>query len=158
MDAYRKLIIMGTNRLVEKGLITLASTGVDKQKSDVGGYIFAELAGHPSVISWSDAGFEELRISVWWKYDHSKHPQANLSGNAQEKFLTSRPLAKRKHYPKFIGVTVSAWLERKKGPHIQGKGREHLFDLYTRRGEKDALDALPVVNPTGYGAEGKFFM
>ena len=97
-------------------------------------------------------------ISVWWKYDHSKHPQANFAGSSKEEFSGSLPLAKRKHYPKFVGVTVSAWIERQKGPHIQGKGRKHLFDIYTRTGEKNALSALPDEDPIGYAAEGTFFM
>jgi hypothetical protein len=152
LDSYRKLIILGVNKLLEDNLISLTST------NDTQGHIFADLGGHPSVIVWNGIGFGELRISVWWKYDHSKHPQANLTGSSEEKFLTSQPLAKPQDYPNFVGVTVSAWLERKTGKHIQGKGHERLFDIYTRRGEKAELDDLLYVEPNGYDAEGKFFL
>lgn len=151
LDPYRKLIILGINKLLADGLISLTST------SDTQGHVFAELGGYPSAVIWNGIGFGELRVSVWWKYDHSKHPQANLIDSSKEEFKTSQPLAKQQDYPKFVGVTVSAWLERKTGQHVQGKGRERLFDVYTRRGEKIALDALPDAKPNGYEAEGKFF-
>jgi len=95
---------------------------------------------------------------VWWKYDHSRHPQAELGGSSREQFKTSLPLAKKQHYPKFVGVTVSGWLERKTGKHLQGKGQKGLFDVYTRRGEKEILKSLSDPSPSGFKAEGKFFL
>ena len=70
-------------------------------------------------------------------------------------FETTLPLAKRQHYPKFVGVAVSAWLERENGPYLQGYGVDRL-DVYVRRGEQQALEALPEATPLGYGAEGRF--
>ena len=85
MNPYRKLLVLGLNTLLQQNLLSLHW---DKGKKD-NGHHFCALAGEPSVISWNDAGFGEVRIAVWWKYDHSKHPQANASGDHKEQFLTS---------------------------------------------------------------------
>jgi hypothetical protein len=157
MNPFRKLLIASTNELLDRGLITLQ--GKDGKYSHPGeGHIFVDLYGYPSVILWDDIGFEELRISVWWKYDHSMHPQANLCGNTRERFNMSSPLASRNLYRKFVGVTVSGWLERRTSKHLQGKNQEALFDIYTRKGEKTELTDLPPLIPKGFQAEGKFFI
>jgi hypothetical protein len=158
VNPHRKLLIWAVNKLVNDGQIKLVVSGKDQKDRDEQGHLITQLFGEPTVIVWSNAGYEEVRVSVWWKYDHSRHPQANLQGNSRERFQTSAPLAKRQHYPKFVGVTVSGWLERKNGPHLQGKGSEGLFDIYTRRGEMPALEALPAPEPLGFGAEGKFYL
>ncbi|MGZ8406694.1 MAG: hypothetical protein ACXWVJ_01560 [Caulobacteraceae bacterium] len=158
MDAHRKLLIWGINKLVSDKLISLRATGDDRTNPDEAGHLVTELFGEPTVILWANIGFEELRISVWWKFDHGRHPQANKQGNFRERFQTSAPLAKRQHYPKFVGATVSGWLERKNGPYLQGKNSERLFDLYTRRGETASLEALPVPEPLDFGPDGKFYL
>lgn len=158
MEACRNLVVLGVNKLIEDGLISLAASGNDARNESNNGHAFVTLAGHPSVVSWNEIGFDELRVSVWWKYDHSKHPQAEMTGAYKEQFHTPLPLAKRQHFPKFVGATVSAWIERKTGTHIQGKGRERLFDVYIRRGEKAELEAIPEAKPRGYKAEGVFFL
>jgi len=152
MDSHRKLLVLATNELLKRNLISLDS------EEDARGHVMATIAGENAVIMWRGIGWGELEISVWWKYDHAHHPQANLEGNAREEFKTSSPLAKRQHYPKFVGVTVSGWIERKTTKHLQGKKHDSLFAVYTRRGEKETLDALPDPIPDGFKAEGKFFM
>jgi hypothetical protein len=157
MNPYRKLIIAATNELLDWSLITL--DGKDGKYSHAeDGHVFLDLFGYPSIVLWRDIGFEELQITVWWKYNHDLHPQANLSGNSREKFHMSSPLAKRHSYKNFVGVTVSAWLERRTGKHLQGKNQEALIDIYTRKGEKQALEKFPCPKPRGFLAEGKFFM
>ena len=160
MNAHRKLLIYGLNELLSKKLISLTPKGEinSEHDEDENGHVFVDLLGYPSVILWSNAGFQELRISVWWKYDHSRHPQANLTGNAKESFVTSGPLAKRQHYKRFVGVTASAWLERKDGKWLQGEGSRAIFDIYTRSGEKAVLEKLPIPKPNGYKAEGQVYI
>jgi hypothetical protein len=157
INPYRKLLIAGTNELLKGCLITLNGKE-GKYPHEDNGHVFLDLFGFPSVVLWSDISFEELRISVWWKYNHALHPQANLTGNSRESFSMSSPLASRLLYKNFVGVTVSAWLERRTGKHLQGSNQECLFDLYTRKGEKQALEKLPYPAPNGFFAEGKFFM
>ncbi|MCF6404459.1 hypothetical protein L3C95_16295 [Chitinophaga filiformis] len=156
IDPYRKLLITATNELLQRGLITLQSQS-GSYLHEPKGHVLLDLYGFPSVVLWNDIGFEELRITVWWKYNHALHPQANLTGNARENFSLSSPLASRIHYKKFVGVTASAWLERRTGKHLQGRNREKVFDVYTRNGELSEMEKLPCPKPNGFRAEGKFF-
>lgn len=153
MNPYRKLLVAGVNKLLSENLISLDA----KNKKYVNaGHIITELLGYTTVIMWEEAGFEELRVSVWWKYDHSFHPQANLTGNTRERFTLEKPLAKRQHYKKFVGIVTSGWLERRNGKHIQGEKNRALFGVYTRKGEKELLEGIPDPMPNGFKSEGKF--
>lgn len=152
-DPYRNLLVEAINVLVENNHISLDLDEVDEYNEF--GYVFHELFGYNSVISWSNIGLGELRISVWWKYNHGKHPQANLEGRAREKFLSTEPLAKRSHYRKFVGVVASCWLERDTGKYIQGKKRRGIFNTYTRKGELEALRKLKTAIPKGYKDSGR---
>ena len=155
MNPYRKLLVAGLNEILSRGLLSL---NWDDESRETTSHIETLIAGHNSIVSWSDAGHGEVRISVWWKYDHSKHPQANSKGMAQESFSTPSPLAKRQHYPKFVGVVCSAWLERDNGKYIQGQGNDHIFKKYTRKNELEYLKRLPNPIPNGFKPEGRFHM
>lgn len=155
MNPYRKLLVFGLNEILSRGLLSLDWDGSSDESTS---HIEIQIAGHNSIVSWSGAGFGEVRISVWWKYDHNKHPQANLEGNARETFSTPSPLAKRQHYPKFVGVVCSAWLERDKGKYLQGKGSHHLIEKYTRKNELGNLKQIPNPIPNGFEPEGRFHM
>ncbi|MGQ2979197.1 MAG: hypothetical protein ACT6Q9_05810 [Polaromonas sp.] len=150
MHNLRKLLVLAVNQLLERRLISL--DGENEQ-----GHLLTTIAGEPSVVNWRGIGSQELQISVWWKYDHSKHPQADLQGSYRETFTGTAPLAKSQHYPKFVGAFASAWLERSTAKHLQGRGAKHIFKHYVRRGESENLDAIPTPVPNGFDAEGKFF-
>jgi hypothetical protein len=152
-NPYRNLLVAGTNELLNKNLISLDSSKNHQED----GYLFTNIFDFPSVVIWREISFEEILISVWWKYDHRLHPQAELSGSSRENFTNSIPLAERKDYKKFIGVTASAWLERKNGKFLQGKENRGIVDIYTRRGEKTALEKMSYQKPNGYETEGKFY-
>jgi hypothetical protein len=146
---YRKLLVLAVNHLIDEGLIDLNA------QQDVKGHTQTTIAGRNTAINWTGIGCGEIRIAVWWDYDHSKHPQANLQGNFRESFQTGSPLAKRQHFPKFVGVVVSCWLEREKGKYLQGREGDFLPDRYARRGALAELEALPDPIPNGYAAEGR---
>ncbi len=152
MHHHRKLLVLGTNHLLDAGVITLDDVEVAP------GHRFTTLGGRPSVILWRSIGSGELRVSVWWDYDHSRHPQADLAGNARESFSTSAPLAKRSKYPQFVGAVASGWLERKEGKWLQGKGFHGIFDAYVRRDARLTLGAMKDPVPEGYEAEGRFIL
>lgn len=156
VDPYRNLIVAGLNELVKRQLISLTPNKLNSQKDD--GHLFVNLAGFPSVVLWSDRGFDELLISVWWKYDHSKHPQANLTGNAKENFNSETPLADRLLYKNFVGVTASCWLERRAGKYLQGEKRDYISNIYTRAGELKNLKQIPIQVPMDYEMSGPFHM
>jgi len=151
MQAHRKLLVLGLNELLAQNLLSLTDEG------DSQGYIMTKIAGEDAVLLWQTIGSEEVQISVWWKFDHSKHPQAQLDGAYRERFSSSSPLAKSQHYPKFVGATVSGWLERKTGKYLMGRHSQGLFGTYMRRGEREVLDAIPVPVANGFKVEGKFF-
>ena len=157
MDDFRKLLVLGVNEAIKGGRLSLAAPPTDAA-TDEDGHFFTTLAGLPSVVLWNSISVGELRVSVWWDYDHSKHPQADGIGNSRESFSLSQPLARRIHYPKFVAATASGWLERKTGKHLQGTGKQGIFDTYLKRGMKATLGALPVPKPDGYSAEGQFFL
>jgi hypothetical protein len=148
----RKLLVLALNHLVDQKHLSLSGTGGER------GHCEAEIAGRRSMILWEDIGFQEQRLSVWWDYDHSRHPQANLQGNSREEFRTGQPLAKRHRYREFVGATVSGWVERERGPYLQGRGRKGLFDLYLRQDAKSVIEAVKNPVPRGFSTEGKFMM
>lgn len=150
MDKYRKLLVMALNELLHRDVISLEQPGPD-------GHIEARLANETCMIIWREIGCEEAQVSVWWKYDHVQHPQAELSGNQRESFRSSLPLAPKSKFPLFIGAAVSGWLERRTGKYLQGKGRDYLFDVYTRAGEAEILEALPEPVAQCFRAEGRKF-
>ena len=152
MHHLRKLLVLGVNELLARGEVQL--DGPSKNDHDDYGHIFWDIAGENSVVAWTNIGSQELRVSVWWKYDHEKHPQKDAPGNAQECFRTSRPLAKEQHYPKFVGAFASGWLERETGKYLQGRGPTGIFDKYVRRNELDALKQLADPIPAGFASEG----
>ncbi|BBL31219.1 hypothetical protein [Pantoea ananatis] len=154
MTSLRNLLVIGTNYLVDNNLINLDSS---KDLGEPSGHAFTEISGKKSVIIWQGINCEEIKISVWWDYDHENHPQANKTGSSREGFQTSRPLAKSQHYPKFIGAMVSGWLERKTSKHLQGEKNEGLVDTYIRRTNKIELEGLPKTDGKGFKASGKFY-
>lgn len=153
-DPYRNLLVSAVNKLIEENYISLNLEGVNEENEE--GYIACKIFGYSSIIIWRNIGFGELHISIWWKYNHKNHPQANLKGNQKENFNLSQPLANRNHYSKFVGVVASCWLERKQGKYIQGVNRESIFDIYTRKGELKHLKELPIIKPKGYEISGPF--
>lgn len=156
IDPYRNLLVAATNLLLQEKLISLEyNKEIERSES---GHIITTLFNYTTVIIWNNIGYGELSISVWWKYNHDNHPQANLKGNTKERFRTLSPLAKRQHYKKFVGVVASCWLERKDGKFLQGKKRKCIFDIYTRQNDKQELENLPIQTPNGYESEGTYYI
>lgn len=155
MNPYRKLLVIGLNEILRQNIFSLDWDGASKLES---GHLEMMIAGHRSKVLWQDAGFGEVAVAVWWKYDHDKHPQANLEGNAREAFTTPSPLANKRSFPKFVGAVASAWLERDKGKYLQGKGSGHIFERYMRKGEKALLQNMPNPVPQSFDPEGPFEM
>ena len=141
-----KLLILGINELVGRDLISLSPTN---DENDFG-HILVDIAGRSSVVIWRDIGCGELRVSVWFDLDMSRHPQAHKAGKYGERFLTASPLAKREHFAEFVGATTSSYLDRKKSPCIQGAGRGAIFQTYIRRGLRPTLEAIPEPVPRGF--------
>jgi len=162
-DPHRNLLVLAINYLVENSLISLETPDdyQDRQLDPTGesrerGHVITTIAGRNTVICWADIGHEELRVSVWWDYDHSKHPQANNIGSYKERFQTASPLAKRSKFKNFVGVVCSGWLERQEGKYLQGRMRKNLFQIYTRKENLEPLKKIQTTKSLGYYSEGNF--
>ena len=166
--------------LIKKELIDMNST------IDAGdGYLECDLLGKPSVINWSYISHGEIRLSVWWNFDKTKHPQHLEGGyknkvvldtlptqektryldmkrgvysNSVESFQSTTPLANSSKYINFVGVLCSAWVERKDGKHLQLKDGKHILDSYIRSRDKKALCSIPDCKPLGFELTGRFYM
>jgi len=49
-------------------------------------------------------------------------------------------------------------LERSTGKYLQGKNSEAIFDVYTRKGEKEELERQSLQKPNTFGIEGKVYI
>ncbi len=157
-DPYRNLIVEAINELLKKEKINF---NVDQEQlgkaGDMDGHLLTKLFGQNCAILWREISYQELIITVWWKYDHSKNPQADLEGNERESF-NDTPLADKRHYKKFVGAVVYGWLERLTDHCLMGKDGENIGKYYVRQGAKMELENLPFVKPEGFKAEGKFYL
>ncbi|TGM13264.1 hypothetical protein EHQ81_10495 [Leptospira selangorensis] len=167
------------NLLIEKGLIDMNSSEDAKN-----GYLESELLGKPTVLNWCYIGHGEIRLSVWWNFDKTKHPQHLEGGfknlvlldnlkkeerskywgkntaihstdNAVEKYHTPEPLAKTARYKEFVGVLCSTWIERKTGKYLQTKDGKGIFGSYIRNKDKEKLVFIPDCSPLGFTLNGK---
>ena len=152
-DPYRNLIVAAINELLQQKKINF---NVDKEQpgkaGDMDGHFFTKLFGQNCVILWREVSYQELMITVWWKYDHSKNPEAN----GAESFYDT-PSADKRHYKKFAGTVVYGWLERLTEHYLMGKDSGNIGKFYVRQGEKIELENLPFIKPEGFQAEGKFY-
>jgi len=155
MHENRRLLVLAVNELLKQKCITLDYNGDDKVAESECGHIRTVLAGFESVILWRNIGYGELSISIWWNYDHSKHPQAELDGSKRENFTSNTPLAKKSKYSDFVGAVVSGHLERKDGKYLMGKNTNFLTRTYLRQNMSDSLKNLEIPDPDGYSSEGK---
>lgn len=146
-----KLLISAINILQERSLISWSPTHLLPPQH---GHIIVEVAGEPTAIIWHDAGYGELSISVWWKFDYNAYVRR---GPMIANFAATLPAASRKRYPQFVGATASVWLERKNGTFTQGEPAR-LFDVYTRKGLEEELDALPWEEPRGFKISGDYYL
>src|SRR5690554_1222835 len=120
---HLRLVIAPINFLLDRSLIERVPNSAAPPEH---GHTITNLAGHPAAIVWHDAGYGELSISVWWKFDVDAYLRRRSAKMAP--FIATVPIASRKRYPLFVGATVSVWLERKDGLFIQGKP-SRLFDI-----------------------------
>lgn len=180
--AQTHLLGHALNRLVNKNLIDMGST-----EDAEPGFLECELEGKPTIINWHYAGYGEIRLSVWWNFDKTRHPQHLEGGyrdkvlldelpeseqrkywgtnkgiystsNSVEKYQTAEPLAKKSRYRDFIGVLCSTWVERKDGKYLQTEKGNRISSSYIRKADKEALCNVSDCIPNGFSLTGKFHM
>lgn len=151
MDIFRKLLVLGLSEAVRKGPLHLQmpNCGVPNGDPQI---VNVDILGKPSLFIWNEIDALEVRIAVWWDYDHFSNPVSN-----QEPFFGAGPLAHKRQYPNFVGATASGWLERKAGLYIQGFGRDGIIHTYLRRDMREMLVEMPDPQPLGFQPEGRFY-
>lgn len=156
LENFRKLLVLSVNHLVTEKNFSLIASATDFQP--VCGWTQASVAGYPSIIIWKEGESAQIQVSLWWNYDHAANPLSRAGKRKSETFDTTQPVAPKDQYSKFIGGTVSGWIERQSGIFLQGVDRQGLFDTYLRRDMFEILDMLSVPRALGYRAEGKFYL
>lgn len=131
---YRNLLLHSLNYLINNNYV-----GVELPKEE-NGHIIINLLGKNTVIRWEEHTHNELLIRVWWGYKHNEY----------------KPLT-RDLYAKNLEVSCSGWVERKSKKCLQGKGEEHIFDVYSSR--RSIVDLMNIPNATEnyFKLEGKKF-
>lgn len=178
--ARQHLLGHALNILIDKKLIDLRNTEPVKA-----GYLELELLGYKSVINWHDVGYGEIRLTVWWDFDKTKHPK-HLEGGYKdhvilddipdaerykyfgkkktiyrdssynEHYTTAGPLAKKSQYKDFVGVTCSCFVERTKGLYLQLSQQHDCHKVYVRSKNKEELQKIPDCIPNGFSLSGPF--
>lgn len=145
MCPQRNVLTYGFNAAVREGVIDpgLPSMGLAGEKL---GHVHTIIGGRPAVVLWQIDFHNYMLFSVWFYYDHSKHPQKDLPGASSEKFSDAKPVAKRKHYQKFVGAVVSGRIDLN-DDYFQGFDPDEVWTEYTRSDAKNALRGLPEVEP-----------
>jgi len=90
--AQMHLLGHALNLLIKKNLIDMNSTE-DADSS----YLECELLGKSSIINWNYINFGEIRLSVWWNFDKTKHPQHLEGGYKNRIILDNLPDHERKN-------------------------------------------------------------
>ncbi|MEI9697353.1 hypothetical protein V5094_05455 [Moellerella wisconsensis] len=140
--AMMQLIVSGINEAIKKQGIDLGGCSGDVGCS---GAMEVNILGKRSFIIWSDAGFDELLISVWY----------GVSLSIDKPTMTTKPLLSENKFRDYILACGSCFLERKTGKHIQGNYQ--FFDVYIKRGVKYQILKKPRVKPLGYELTGKSY-
>ncbi|MFA0630287.1 hypothetical protein AB4589_21350 [Vibrio sp. 10N.222.49.A3] len=169
------------NKLLDEKRVSLNPISEIKE-----GFLECRLLGKNTIILWTDAGYSEIRLSVWWNFDKRHHPQhpdggfkgkilpeeisdddyfhlvmqnkevIHSSSNTIERYNCSTPLAKPQSYKKFVGVMCSTWVERKQGQYLQLSNDHKPHDSYIRNSDREALTTIPDCIPKGFSLTGRF--
>jgi hypothetical protein len=161
LHPLRKLLVAGVNEMLAQDAFALEPPDPDAQEQP--GRRPATLFGEPALLLWFPIRHAEILVSVWWRCDPARHPLARRGEAALwsrvEPFATNIPEAPRAAWPRFARAVASGWFERKEAPYIQGEGADGLLSsCYLGHDARARLDAMPAPVPTGFKAEGRFFL
>lgn len=149
----QKIMICALNEAIRRGAIDLNGKSVDCSEERKSGYIDTTIGDKRTIINWFDAGYDELRISVWWDY----RPELSMVKRypVRENFLGTKPQVQGRPFYKFIGACGSCYLERRTGKFITGDAGNQFFDVYVREWSVPDIGGLPSVQPSGYETSGR---
>ncbi|GBQ92018.1 hypothetical protein AA23498_1339 [Acetobacter nitrogenifigens DSM 23921 = NBRC 105050] len=144
MEPLQKVLIIGLNEIISRGVLAINGTTPP-------GYLFFSAGSVRCVGNWHDVGYGDTRVSIWWNYDKSKNPN-----EINEKYTTSEPLCLERHYKDFVGALVSTFVSNESGFFIRKNTRPNhrhelkIHDTYLRAGEGDVINTVDEQMPKGF--------
>ncbi|VEA68199.1 Uncharacterised protein [Serratia plymuthica] len=146
-----KLMVIALNKAISAGVIDLNGKSGEINKR---GHIETDIGGLPTVINWFDAGYDELRVTVWWDY------RPDLMPTWRKKHIGrlapgTVPNVARRFFGYILGACGSCYLERKTGKFIVGEAGNQFFDLYVREHSVYDLNSIVSEQPAGYETSGR---
>lgn len=138
------LMVLAINEALKKGVINLEVAENEERK----GYLLMDVAGKPSVFNWFDAGYGELRISIWWDYHPEMMPTYRRAWLTD--LTTSTPPVNRKYFRNIMGACGTCYLERRSGRFIIGDMGNQFTSTYIREDSAFELARLRTAQPDGY--------
>lgn len=146
-----KLMVIAINKAIKSGAISL--DGVSTDNEDKHQLMRMVIDGKPAVLNWFDAGYDELRITIWWDY------QPGMMTTWRKKFMgdpvTSMPQVSRGYFRHILGACGSCYMERRTGKYIMGYNGNQFFDTYVRDSSVYDLEQMQSEQPAGYATYGK---
>lgn len=148
-----KLMVIALNEVITLGVINLDGKSAEMTDEEKSGYAEISIGGRPSIINWYDAGYDELRVSVWWDYQPECMP--TWRKNHINKWLVGLvPETSRSYFRHILGACGSCYLERQTGKFIVGEEGNQFFSVYVREDTTQHLTRIEAVQPLGYLTSG----
>lgn len=149
-----KVMVSALNEIISKGCIDLDGKSQTEDTDKQTGYIETVIFDKPTIINWKDAGYDELRISVWWDYTPELIPERKKYALSLCNQLTPKPQANARYYRYILGACGSCYLERRTGKFIIGDENNQFFDMYVREDSERLLKNAELAEPKGYQTHG----
>ena len=145
-----KLMVIALNKAISTGEIDLNGKSGE---ANLRGHIETEIDGLPTVINWFDAGYDELRVTVWWDYCPELMPtwRKKHIGKFEQGTV---PGVARRFFSHILGACGSCYLERRSGKFITGGTGNQFFDVYVRESTAYRIDGIHPEEPQGYELQG----
>ena len=153
-ECLLKLMIIALNEAINKGYIDLYGRSASPLIEGKNGYLELTVLEKRTVLNWCDAGYEELRVSVWWDYTPELMPTEGNRYLKELKVSTPKPSVPHRFYGFILGACGSCYLERRTRKCIIGDMGKQFFDVYMREGSERILKNVELVEPNGYQTNG----
>ncbi|HGW6106098.1 TPA: hypothetical protein ACNIQM_004296 [Citrobacter werkmanii] len=146
----QKLMVIALNHAINAGAIDLDGKSDETKRRS---RLEFTIGDRPTVINWFDAGYDELRVSVWWDYRPDLMPTWRNKHIGRFIFGTS-PGVSRRFFNHILGACGSCYLERRTGKFIIGDEGNQFFDMYVRENTVHVISQIPDEKPQGYELSG----
>ncbi|HBH4799560.1 TPA: hypothetical protein KTG77_004847 [Escherichia coli] len=151
-EILMKPMVIALNAAIRAGRINLNGKSED---TDSKGFMRTDIDGMPTVINWTDNGYDELRVSVWVDYRPDEVARFRSRYKPDLSPETALPREDRLLFRHFVMICCSCYLERKTGKFIIGTEGNRLFGKYIRDDAPERISDIEDEEPEGYDLFGK---